>query len=279
MTYWVVRFRTWRIRTPRVRNRRPAQLVRPNHPEIDLGVTAVRRRLRTIQLLPSPPDRRSAAHASSPPPPLITFRDPGPAGESEARSSQHPSALFRRCLRPSERVAARSVPSKSPPGALGGGFDGTERTGAHSDSCKQGRISADGCCEDRASDGPFGHQLTSLSCLPAPAGVSRPRYAAGRPAPGRRFSAIHHQRTNELHLQRGATAAPGRVRADISTDPGYMSRQIRKFRTINSKVKQTEAVTRATHVNGWTEFLCSSLSNYSAHVSCVLSRDRTYQWA
>ena len=34
-----------------------------------------------------------------------------------ARSSPHPSALSRPCLRPSERVPARSVPSKPPPGA------------------------------------------------------------------------------------------------------------------------------------------------------------------
>ena len=33
-------------------------------------------------------------------------------------SSPHPSALFRPCLRPSERVPARSVPSKPPPAAL-----------------------------------------------------------------------------------------------------------------------------------------------------------------
>ena len=44
----------------------------------------------------------------------------GPSGsaESKARSSPHPSALFRPCLRPSERVPARSVPSKQPPAAL-----------------------------------------------------------------------------------------------------------------------------------------------------------------
>ena len=59
-----------------------------------------------------------------------------------ARSSPHPSALFRPCLRPSERAPARSVPSKP-----GGGFDGTEwaRTGP-----EQGPNNADGCGEDRA---------------------------------------------------------------------------------------------------------------------------------
>ena len=43
--------------------------------------------------------------------------------QSDARSSPHPSALFRPCLRPSERVPARSVRSKSPPGAPRGGLD------------------------------------------------------------------------------------------------------------------------------------------------------------
>ena len=38
-------------------------------------------------------------------------------------------ALFRPCLRPSERAPARSVPSRPPPAAAGGGFDGTERAG------------------------------------------------------------------------------------------------------------------------------------------------------
>ena len=68
------------------------------------------------------------------------------------RSSPHPSALLRPCWRPSERVPARSVPSKPPPGAPGGGFDGTERTGTRSGGRKQGRNSADGCGEDRASE-------------------------------------------------------------------------------------------------------------------------------
>ena len=36
------------------------------------------------------------------------------------------------------------------PGADGGGFDGTERTGTRSDGHKQGRNSANGCGEDRA---------------------------------------------------------------------------------------------------------------------------------
>ena len=49
-----------------------------------------------------------------------------------------------------ERVPARSVPSKPPPAASGGGLDGTERLGTRSDGRKQGRNSADGCGEDRA---------------------------------------------------------------------------------------------------------------------------------
>ena len=44
-----------------------------------------------------------------------------------ARSSPHPSALLRPCVRPSERVPASSVPSKPPPVAAGGGL--TERAG------------------------------------------------------------------------------------------------------------------------------------------------------
>ena len=81
-----------------------------------------------------------------------------------SRSSLHTSALFRPCLRPSERVPARSVPSKLRmyPGqnrprrrwrlqrrmetVLTGRVAGTR-----SDGRKQGRISADGCGEDRAS--------------------------------------------------------------------------------------------------------------------------------
>ena len=66
--------------------------------------------------------------------------------QSQTRSSPHPSTLFRPCLRPSERVPVRSVPSKPPPDAL----DGTERAGTRSDGRKQGRNSADGCGEDRA---------------------------------------------------------------------------------------------------------------------------------
>ena len=69
---------------------------------------------------------------------------------SYVRSLPHPSALFRPCLQPSERVPARSVPSKRPPVAPGGGFDGTERAGTRSDGRTQGRNSADGCGEDRA---------------------------------------------------------------------------------------------------------------------------------
>ena len=45
----------------------------------------------------------------------------------ETRSSPHPSALFRPCLRPSERVPARSVRSKPPPTAAGDGL--TRRNG------------------------------------------------------------------------------------------------------------------------------------------------------
>ena len=55
-----------------------------------------------------------------------------------ARFSPHPSALFRPCMRPSERVPARSVPSKPPPAPL------------KAVSRKQGRNSADRCGENRA---------------------------------------------------------------------------------------------------------------------------------
>ena len=64
----------------------------------------------------------------------------------EAWCSPHPSALFRPCLQPSERALARSVPSKPPPGAAEGGFDGTKQAGTR--GRKQGRNSADGCGED-----------------------------------------------------------------------------------------------------------------------------------
>ena len=61
-------------------------------------------------------NRPTAIHA-------INRRPPGAEGSrtdmSKARSSPHPSALFRPCLRSSERVPARSVPSKPPP-ATGG---------------------------------------------------------------------------------------------------------------------------------------------------------------
>ena len=96
-----------------------------------------------------------ALNAPPPPPPPL---DPPVAGtvvanmprisgttQFQARSSLHPSALFRSCLGPSERVPARSDPSKPPLGALGVGFDGTERAGTRSDGRKQGQNSADGC--------------------------------------------------------------------------------------------------------------------------------------
>ena len=76
-------------------------------------------------------------------------------GEAQARLSPLPSALFRPCLRPSERVTARSVPSKPPlqkvaAGAVpGGGFDGTERAVMRWGGRKLGRNSADGCGGDR----------------------------------------------------------------------------------------------------------------------------------
>ena len=60
---------------------------------------------------------------------------------SEARSSPHPSALSRPCLRPSKRVPARSVPSKPPPAAPA---LGRSQTGPKQNS-------ADGCGKDRAS--------------------------------------------------------------------------------------------------------------------------------
>ena len=65
---------------------------------------------------------------------------------ADARSSPHPSALFRPCLRLSGRVPVRSVPLKPISIAAGGGFDGTGRAGTRSD----GRNSADGCGDDRA---------------------------------------------------------------------------------------------------------------------------------
>ena len=74
----------------------------------------------------------------------------GSVQPTDARSSPHPSALFRPCLRPSERVPARSVPLKTASSAAGSGFVGTERAGKRSDGRKRGRNSADGCGEDRA---------------------------------------------------------------------------------------------------------------------------------
>ena len=53
----------------------------------------------------------------------------GPPSVPDARSSQHPAALFRPCLRPSERVPARSVSSKPPPAALGAGLTGRNGPG------------------------------------------------------------------------------------------------------------------------------------------------------
>ena len=99
---------------------------------------------------------------------------------SEARSSPHPSALFRPCLQPSERVTARSVPSKPPPGAPGGGFDGTERTRTRSAGRKQDRNSADGCGEDRDGVTPG-----SVARRSAVADNSAPgQHARHRAAPG-----------------------------------------------------------------------------------------------
>ena len=96
---------------------------------------------------------------------------------SEARSSPHPSALFRPCLRPSERVQARSVvPSRQTRLLAGGGFDGTGRAGTRSDGRKQGRNSADGCGEDRASPG--------LTCARAAGAVCAGAVGAG-PGPVR----------------------------------------------------------------------------------------------
>ena len=49
---------------------------------------------------------------------------PPQAVKVKARTSPHQSALFQPCLRPFERVTARSVQSKPPPAAAGGAFDG-----------------------------------------------------------------------------------------------------------------------------------------------------------
>ena len=48
---------------------------------------------------------------------------PGGGGRGHARSSPLPSALLRPCLRPSERVPARSVITASSSGWTGSGFD------------------------------------------------------------------------------------------------------------------------------------------------------------
>ena len=92
---------------------------------------------------------------------------------AETRSSPHPSALFQPCLRPSERVPARFVTSKPPPGAPGGGFDGTERAETLSDGRKQDRNSADGCGEDRAWDSSGGGVGGNVAVLPTQPAVSR----------------------------------------------------------------------------------------------------------
>ena len=98
---------------------------------------------------------------------------------ARARSSPHPSALFRLCLRPAERTPARSVPSKPPPGAAGCSFDGTERARTRSDGRKQSRNSADRCGEDRAS-----------GRAPKPGHAPRPSLSRGGAAPG---AATSHQ--------------------------------------------------------------------------------------
>ena len=67
---------------------------------------------------------------------------------SHARSSPHPSALFRPFATVRARPA-RSVPSKPTP--AGGGFHGTERAETRSDGRIQGRNGAGWCGEDRAS--------------------------------------------------------------------------------------------------------------------------------
>ena len=60
----------------------------------------------------------------------VTPHPPRPPREpTEVRSSPHPSALCRFCLRPSKRDPARSVPSKYPSAIPEGGFDGRNRPG------------------------------------------------------------------------------------------------------------------------------------------------------
>ena len=83
---------------------------------------------------------------------------PAPAelpGATDGTLKPSPHRTRQRCSGPvcdcPERLPARFVPSKPPPGdAPGGGFDGTKRAGTRSDGRKQGRNSADGCGEDRA---------------------------------------------------------------------------------------------------------------------------------
>ena len=97
--------------------------------------------------------RESIYGALTRPPPTSTAPPPprrrrsrqgqvsGGPDDSKARSSPHPSALLRSCLRLSERVPARTVPSKPPPTAPGGGA-GAALTGAVRTALK-GRTSPD----------------------------------------------------------------------------------------------------------------------------------------
>ena len=75
------------------------------------------------------------------------------SASTEVRSSPHPSALFRPCLRPSERVPARSVPSKPPPAMLGAVLTGRNGSG-RARTVATARNSAAGCGEDRANTNP-----------------------------------------------------------------------------------------------------------------------------
>ena len=127
------------------------------------------RRAATLSLCLCPPSsqcaalgvNRSSRHGASPYPPRGEVSPRGAVSVSgrpsgAARLPHCPlltapvSAVFG--LFPT--VRARPGPlrlSKPPSGAAGGGFDGTERAGTRSDGRKQGRNSADGCGEDRAS--------------------------------------------------------------------------------------------------------------------------------